>query len=184
MQALAPALEIKPDRTYLRAMKTLAEDALSEQDPNSGGWHYQLSHGHCFCTVKHVGEAGFIGCVRMNGLCKYYQLTGDKRIPNSLKRYIDHLINDTWDERASDWRYTSCPATRVVNQIGVTMRAMVHSARITGDPEHIRILNKAWKAKFARLKKLASDPDYAGGAGKLYSLSMYGSTEAASLFNE
>ena len=56
MLALAPALEITPARTYLRAMKTLADDALSEQDPDSGGWLYDLTHGHCYCTTrKHVG---------------------------------------------------------------------------------------------------------------------------------
>ncbi|MBU4199452.1 MAG: hypothetical protein KKE37_03885 [Verrucomicrobia bacterium] len=183
MLALAPANEIAPTKACLRAMKTLADDALSEQDPNCGGWLYDLPHGHCFCkTKKHVGEAGFIGCVRMNGLCRYYQMTGDRRIPGSLKRYIDHLINDTWDERKSDWRYTSCPASKIIKQIGVIIKAMVHSARITGDVEHIRILKKAWRAKFSRLKKDACDLRSGQGAGKMYTLNMYGSGEAAAQF--
>ena len=181
MLALAPAYEIKPSRTLLRAMKLLAGDALSEQDPVSGGWLYQMGHGHCFCkTRKHVGEAGFIGCVRMNGLCQYYRLTGDARIPDSLKRYVDFLINDTWDERHSDFRYTSCPASQLVGQAGVTIQTLVHSAAITHDPEHIRILRKAWKAKFARFEsELAGGAFRSQGVGKVYSSAMYGSSEAA-----
>jgi hypothetical protein len=183
MLALAPAFEIEPARRYLRAMKRLADDALSEQDPVSGGWLYQMGHGHCFCkTLKHVGEAGFIGCVRMNGLCLYHRLTGDPRIPGALKRYVDYLINDTWDERHSDWRYTSCPASQLIGQTGVTIQTFVHSAAITGDPEHIRILKKAWAAKLERMEReLASGAFRAQGVGKIYSTAMYGSSEAAAL---
>ncbi|MDD5677153.1 MAG: hypothetical protein PHW60_04065 [Kiritimatiellae bacterium] len=183
MLALAAAYEIAPSRVFLRAMKTLAEDALAEQDSHCGGWLYDLSIGHCACrTKKHVGEAGFIGCIRMNGLCRYYQMTGDRRIPDSLKRYIDFLINDTWDEREKDWRYTSCPGSQMIKQIGVTIKTMVYSGRITGDAEHIRILKSAWRAKFSRLKKDVYDPrSTKQGAGKMYSLNMYGSSEAAAL---
>jgi len=184
MQALAPAYQIAPRRRYLRALRTLADDALEEQDPHCGGWLYELPFGHCFCEKrKHVGEAGFIGSVRMNGLCLYYQLTGDRRIPDALKRYVDFLIRDTWNEKEADWRYTSCPATSLVHQPGVTIRALVYSACITGDPEHIRILRRAWGAKFRRLQAQADAPERtARGQGKVYAHTMYGSTEAASLF--
>jgi exo-rhamnogalacturonan lyase-like protein len=183
MLALAGAYELDPtnDR-YLQAMKLLADDALSEQDPHCGGWLYQLPWGHCFCeTKKHVGEAGFITSVRLNGLSKYYELTGDDRIPEAVKRGVSHLNNDTWLEQYSGWRYTSCPASSSGkgSQPGVTMMALVNGVKLGGDPEHLRILKKAWDAKFEVLKVApASRP----GLGKTYSSTIYGCPEAMNLF--
>jgi hypothetical protein len=129
--------------------------------------------------LRHVGEAGFLGSIRLNGLSYYYRLTGDERIPNSVLRGINFLTNDTWDDYKSDWRYTSCPASRPIGQIGVTIMAMVNSVSLNHDPDQLRILKKAWDAKFARyLKVPASRP----GLGKTYGLTMYGSPEAMNLF--
>lgn len=82
-------------------------------------------------------------------------------------------------EQRSDWRYTSCPASSLIGQTGVTIAALVNSVKTTGDAEHLRILRKAWDAKFKRLKVApASRP----GLGKSYSTIMYGSPEAMNLF--
>jgi hypothetical protein len=68
----------------------------------------------------------------------------------------------------------------LVGQAGVTIQTLVHSAAITHDPEHIRILRKAWKAKFARFEsELAGGAFRSQGVGKVYSSAMYGSSEAA-----
>jgi len=183
MLALAGAYELDPSNEgYLHAMKLLADDALSEQDPNCGGWLYELPWGHCFCeTKKHVGEAGFITAVRLNGLSRYYELTGDERIPESVRRGVTHLNNDTWQEQYSGWRYTSCPASSsgLNSQPGVTIMALVNAVTLSGDEEHLRILKKAWEAKFERLKVA---PDPTPGLGKTYSTTMYGCPEAMNLF--
>ncbi|MDD4873236.1 MAG: hypothetical protein PHR77_21995, partial [Kiritimatiellae bacterium] len=50
---------------------------------------------------------------------------------------------------------------------------------INGDKEQLRILRKAWDAKFANLLTV---PKTAPGAGKSYSLNMCGSPEAMNLF--
>lgn len=180
MLALAGAYELDlTNERYLKAMKLLADDALSEQDPKTGGWLYTLPWGHCYCETKHVGEAGFIGSVRLNGLSRYYELTGDARIPEAVGRGVTHLNNDTWLEDRSDWRYTSCPKSGPVGQTGVTIAAVVNSVRLNHDPEHLRILRKAWDAKFTRLRVApASRP----GLGKTYSTIMYGCPEAMNLF--
>jgi len=69
MLALAGLYKIDPSDRCLRAMRHIADEALVEQDPHCGGWLYQLGPGHCDCvTRKHVGEAGFINSVRLNGL--------------------------------------------------------------------------------------------------------------------
>lgn len=180
MLAIAGAyeLDLTNDR-YLKAMRLLADDALSEQDPKTGGWLYKLPAGHCNCEVKHVGEAGFIGSVRLNGLSRYYELTGDERIPKAVQRGVTHLNEDTWLEDRADWRYTSCPKTGAVGQTGVTIMALVNSVKLNRDPEHLRVLRKAWDAKFNRLKVA---PRSRPGLGKTYSTIMYGCPEAMNLF--
>ncbi|MHC4190237.1 MAG: RIFT barrel domain-containing protein [Planctomycetota bacterium] len=111
MLAIAGAYELDFDQRYLNAMKLLADDAISAQDPHCGGWLWKLPWGHCYCETKHVGEAGFIGSVRMNGLSRYYEFSGDQRIAEVIKRGVTHLNNGTWIEQNSGWRYTSCPAS-------------------------------------------------------------------------
>jgi hypothetical protein len=179
MLAIAGAYELDFDRRYLNAMKLLADDAISAQDPHCGGWLWKLPWGHCYCETKHVGEAGFIGSIRMNGLSRYYEFSGDKRIAEVIKRGVDHLNNDTWIEQDSGWRYTSCPASGSGRQSGVTIAALVNSVRLNGEPEHLRILRKAWDTKFQRL---LIAPTARPGLGKTYSTIMYGSPEAMNLF--
>jgi hypothetical protein len=180
MLALAGVYKINPSQRCLKAMQRIADDALAEQNPNCGGWLYTLSWGHCNCiSPSHIGEAGFISSIRLNGLSYYYRLTGDKRIPDSVRRGITHLNNDTWIDQLSDWRYTSCPATGPIGQIGVTIMALVNSVSLNEDKEQLRVLRKAWDAKFKRLLKV---PRTAPGVGKSYSTIMYGSPEAMNFF--
>jgi hypothetical protein len=179
MLAIAGAYELDFDERYRKAMKLLADDALSAQDPHCGGWLWTLPAGHCDCQTKHVGEAGFISSVRVNGLSRYYQLSGDQRIPEVIRRAVTYINNDTWLEQYNDWRYTSCPATNPIGQTGVTIAALVNSVRINGESEHLRILRKAWDAKFERLLRA---PTSQPGLGKTYSTIMYGSPEAMNLF--
>jgi len=181
MLAIAGAYELDFNERYLNAMKLLADDAISAQDPHCGGWLWELPSGHCDCETKHVGEAGFIGSVRVNGLSRYYELSGDERIPEVVRRAVTHINNDTWMEQYIDWRYTSCPASGRVGQTGVTIAALVNSVKLNGDPEHLRILRKAWDKKFERLLVA---PTARPGLGKTYSQIMYGSPEAMSLFVE
>jgi len=171
-------LDLKNQR-YLRAMRLLADDALSAQDKDTGGWLWRLPSGHCNCETKHIGEAGFISSVRLNGLSLYCRLVGDERIPEVIRRGVTHLNNDTWLDERSDWRYTSCPSTGPIGQTGVTIDALVNSVRLTGDTEHLRILREAWQAKFKRLRVA---PTARPGLGKGYSTTMYGCPEAMNLF--
>lgn len=180
MQAIAGAYELDLNERYLHAMRLLADDAISAQDPHCGGWLWELPSGHCNCQTKHVGEAGFIGSVRINGLSRYYELSGDERIPEVVKRAMTHINNDTWMEQYTDWRYTSCPASGRVGQTGVTIAASVNSVRLNADAEQLRILRKAWDKKFERL---LIAPTARPGLGKTYSQIMYGSPEAMKLMN-
>jgi hypothetical protein len=182
MLALAGAYQLDFDPRYLGAMRLLADDALAEQDPQTGGWRYKLPWGHCYCATKHWGEAAFISAIRLNGLSKYYELTGDPRIPDAVRRGVASINEETWEEQHSGWRYTSCPksASGPGRQSGVIVLALVNSVDMTGDTEQQRILRKAWKAKFARLVRA---PTSRPGLGKTYSTTMVGCPEAVKTCN-
>jgi hypothetical protein len=190
MLALAGCYEVAPSERLMAAMRSLAEDALEEQDPHCGGWLYELPWGHCNCvTRKHVGEAGFITAVRINGLARYYGLTGDERIPEAVRRAVTHLNRDTWREQHSDWVYTSCPASQLMRQFGVIMMALRNSVVLTGDEEHLRILKKAWAVKQSRLQEelgallSGEDAPWFGheSMGKEYGATAYGCGETVGL---
>ena len=191
MLALAGCYEVAPTERLLAAMRSLAEDALEEQDPCCGGWLYELPWGHCFCeTRKHVGEAGVHQ--RGPGQRPDALLRADGRTsasPEVVRRAVTHLNNDTWREEHSDWRYTSCPASSLMRQFGVIMMALRNSVVLSGEAEHLRILRKAWAVKFGRLQEelsaiLAGD-DAPGLAresmGKEYGATAYGCGETMGL---
>lgn len=182
--ALGGAYEVARSDRYLEAMRTLAGDALEMQDPVCGGWLvHPMAWDHCLCkTARHTGMAGFITAVLINGLSKYYDLSGDDRLPEAIDMGVTFLDNDTWREEWQDWRYTSCPATRATGQPGVVMMAHVNGARFGGLEEpkaaHLRILSVAWRAKFERLRDA---PPPRPGQGKAYTASMYGCAETVGL---
>jgi hypothetical protein len=182
MLALGGAYELDLDQRYVDAMRTLAEDALDMQDPVCGGWIVQpMAADHCICKkARHTGMATFITSVLINGMSRYYELTGDERLPPSIDEAVTYVNNDTWRENLKGWRYTSCPAHRTANQAGVIVMAYVNAVRITKNPEHLRILRLAWEEKFR--KYLAEPLQPAPGVGKSYTATMYGCPEAASLF--
>jgi len=179
--ALAGAYEMNLDERYLNAMKTLADDALADQDPVCGGWLiHPMAADHCICkTARHTGMAGFITAVLINGLSRYCLLTGDERLPDAVEKAVTFLDNDTWREEWKDWRYTSCPATRSTGQPGVVIMAHVNGIRISDNPEHLRVLRVAWDTKFQRF--LEHQPKPGPGHGKGYSSRMYGCAEAIGL---
>jgi hypothetical protein len=179
--ALSGAYEISLNERYLKAMKTLVDDALAEQDPVCGGWLYALPRGHCNCEKrKHVGMAGFITSVLINGLSRYYFLTGDERLPKAIERAVTFLDNDTWREEWNDWRYTSCPATSRMGQMGVIVMAHVNAVRMANNPEHLRVLRMAWETKFQRL---LNAPSPGPGFGKTYTATMNGCAETIGLLS-
>jgi hypothetical protein len=184
--ALGGAYEIDLNERYLKAMETLANDALEDQDPICGGWLiYPMAWDHCRCkTARHTGMAGFITAVLINGLSRYYQLSGDERLPKAIDNAVTFLDNDTWREENKDWRYTSCPASREkTGQPGVVMMAHVNGARIggaVGKPraKHLRVLSVAWDQKF---ENLLQAPAARPGQGKTYTSKMYGCAETVGL---
>ncbi|MFO8082148.1 MAG: hypothetical protein R6V07_17855, partial [Armatimonadota bacterium] len=181
MLALGAAYELGWADRYVDAMRVLAEDAMADQDPICGGWLiHPMAPDHCVCeTERHTGMAGFITSVLINGLSRYYELSGDERLPDSIDRAVTFLDVDTWYEQWRGWSYTSCPGTalRGVNQPGVTMMAHVNGVRFGENPDHLRILRIAWDEKFGKLLNVITSQ----GFGKTWTSTMYGCAETAGI---
>jgi hypothetical protein len=174
LEALSGAYEIGYDKRYLRAMRHIVDLNLAEQNAHSGGWHYSLPWGHCFCPgVKHVGEAAFLTAIRINGLNRYFELTGDKLLPEAIRRAVTHMNNDTWKEEWADWRYTSCPASKMSNRHGDILKAVAASVLLTGDDEQRRVLRKAWEA--TKASRASGKPP--GEEGKFFTTRLVGSAQ-------
>ncbi|MBT3374588.1 MAG: hypothetical protein HN742_21980 [Lentisphaerae bacterium] len=182
--ALGGAYEISRDERFVKAMRTLAEDALEMQDPVCGGWIvHPMAPDHCICEkARHTGMATFITAVLINGLARYHELSGDERMVRCLDEAVSYINNDTWRDSLRGWRYTSCPAHRTVSQAGVIIMAYVNAVKATGNPEHLRILRLAWEEKFGNL--LEHPPEPGPGQGKSYTASVYGCPEAVGLLAE
>jgi hypothetical protein len=156
LAALAAAYDATGRKKYLNAMSDLAEMALSEQDPNCGGWLYEMPDGHCYCKKKkHTGMAGFLTAILVIGLSRYYNASKDERVRESIVRAMDFLIEDTWREQSATWRYTSCPASAHLLTYGVVALALGYSIRMGGNREQTRILKKAWKKTSDYLNKIS-----------------------------
>ncbi len=152
MLALAGAYSLDRRKRFLQAMKKLADIKLEEQDPVCGGWMYDLPQGNCPCVKrKHVGESGFLTAIMLNALAEYYRLSRDARIPPAIDKALTNLNRESWDETRAGWRASSCPASPFTGQDGRKVEALANSALIGGNPEHLRMLRKAWKVKFAAL---------------------------------
>ncbi|HUQ92297.1 MAG TPA: hypothetical protein VM120_11505, partial [Bryobacteraceae bacterium] len=96
------------DPYYLNAAKIIVERVLERQTPD-GGWKRQMVPGHCFCTPRHQGNAGFMVGVLLTGLRHYYETTNDSRVADSIVKGAHFLVNDMWVPEGKGFRYTSCP---------------------------------------------------------------------------
>ena len=100
------------DSYYLNAARIVVDRVLERQTPD-GGWKRQMVPGHCFCTPRHQGNAGFMVGVLLTGLRHYYDTTGDERAADSIVKGAHFLVNDMWIPEARGFRYTSCPRSAV-----------------------------------------------------------------------
>lgn len=96
------------DPYYLNAARMIVDRTLERQTPD-GGWKRQMVPGHCFCTPRHEGNAGFMVGVLLTGLRHYYEATNEARVADSIIKGAHFLVNDMWVPEVKGFRYTSCP---------------------------------------------------------------------------
>jgi len=180
LTALCAAYDIKKDRKYLKAMKILVNDMLAEQDPHCGGWLYELPDGHCNCVrKKHVGSAGFLISILVNGLSRYYEMTGDKRIPQAVKKAMEFLVVDTWDERTGKWRYTSCPVSPFVEPYGLILLSLANGINI-GNVDVRDVFVKNWQHFVEGCDKDINQKMI----GRLFSIRLFGTAKALKIYHQ
>lgn len=132
-------------RFFLNGAKVIVERALERQRP-SGGWERLMLPGHCFCEPpRHMGEAGFMVSILLEGLKRYHQATGDARVAQSIVRGAANIIRDTWSPKPSAFRYTSCPYSELVETITYT-EGLCYAYRLSGDEGLRAIIEAALRA--------------------------------------
>jgi hypothetical protein len=144
------------DRFYLNAAKIIVDRVL-ERQTSDGGWQREMVPGHCFCTPRHRGNAGFMVGVLLTGMKYYYAATGDEKVADSIVRGAHFLINAMWVPEAKGFHYTSCPKSNVGASYNFRLfDAIVFAHRRTGD------------AGLAKVLMAGTDPAVAGmsGSGK------------------
>ncbi len=143
LHALMGVYRVTHRRKYATAAKKIVDLILADQDPNCGGWIYQLYPGHCLCRTPHWGMATFITAIMMNGMIKYYEATDDERVLDSVLRGCDFIIADSWDEHVGQFRYTSCPVTPHGFDLG-SLRSLSFAARVGGSERHAEVLRRVF----------------------------------------
>ncbi|MEN6548214.1 MAG: hypothetical protein ABFE07_19415 [Armatimonadia bacterium] len=164
LKALMAAYRVSGRKQYLAAAKSIIELILADQDPHCGGWIYKLYPGHCYCRTPHWGMATFITSVMLNGMISYYEATGDERIPDSIVRAADFMINDSWDEHAGKFRYTSCPASSLT-QLTLAVRSLSFAARHGNKERHKQVLVKCYRSWLEHIEEMKTEM---GAFGKAY----------------
>ena len=99
------------------------------------------------------------------------------------QQMIDYIltIKDMSNKLGIPDKYMMDPIKKIESDMSSpdTIMALVNSISLNSDPEQLRILQKAWDYKFARLLEA---PKTRPGSGKAYSQIMYGSPEAMNFF--
>jgi hypothetical protein len=88
-----------------------AYQAEGREPYQEGGWSRMMRPGHCRCTPRHRGNAGFMVAVLLSGLKYYHDITGDPRVKGAIIRGAHYLLDETYSDQVKGFRYTSCPKT-------------------------------------------------------------------------
>lgn len=135
------------DPFHLNACRIIVERVLERQTLRpalgtaGGGWRRMMVPGHCLCTPRHYGNAGFMVGVLLTGLQWYHQETGDKRVAQSIVNGARFLVEDMWEPEVRGFRYTSCPNSRAGSWSNFLLfDAIAYAYKLTGDRTFARVL--------------------------------------------
>ena len=139
---LAAALD---DPNCLNAARIIVERVLERQAPG-GGWERVLGEPHCGCGFPRCqGEAGFMVCILISGLMRFYRLTGDDAVADAIIGGARWLIRETFDDASGYFRYTSCPNRSLGGNYQCTqwvMEGLAAAWELSGDREIGRQLQR------------------------------------------
>ncbi|MDX9979037.1 MAG: hypothetical protein RBU25_03215 [Lentisphaeria bacterium] len=156
----AAAYAATGDPVYLNAARIVAERVLELQDtiPNPlpeyqrepgrdhqiGGWSRLMVPGHCLCTPRHRGNAGFMVSVLLSGLKYYHDVTDDPRVKQAIIDGAHYLVRECYSDEVHGFRYTSCPNMSYRPGTSPLMvEGIARAYRWTRDPELLDPITEA-----------------------------------------
>jgi len=107
------------DPYYLNAARIVTDRVIERERPG-GGWRRHMVPGHCHCTPRHHGNAGFMVGVLMRGLKDMHLATGDERLPPIIIRAAKKMVEEMWVTEKQGFRYTSCQKTSPASGMNLT----------------------------------------------------------------
>ena len=169
---LSAAYRATGRRVFLNAARTIVDRVL-ERQRDSGGWERLMVPGHCHCDPpRHTGNAGFMVGVLMVGLKRFHEATGDKRVPDSIVRAADYIIDRMWVAEKASFRYTCCPGSAVWGAADIGMLKGVAAAyEFSGAARFKGVLEAGIRTAIRR------SPKGHLGAGKSISMPMRGAPQ-------
>ncbi|MFG0263052.1 MAG: hypothetical protein ACF788_11725 [Novipirellula sp. JB048] len=133
------------DPYYLNAMHLIYEEVQDKADPMAGLWVHKLSPGHCNCEEPHYGEAGFMAGVLMTSLKYYYLATGDDEIAQRIVKIARWLVDDLYEAKSGNFRYTSCPRTSIASTSPLIIaNGLAFAANQSGDQNLMRVTRETF----------------------------------------
>ncbi len=133
------------DPYYLNAMRLIYEEVQAKSDPKAGLWVHKLSPGHCNCEEPHYGEAGFMAGVLMTSLKYFYLATGDEEVGQRIVDIAHWLVENLYDSKSGNFRYTSCPETSVASTSPLIMaNGLAFAANHSGDKNLMRLTQETF----------------------------------------
>ncbi len=159
-------------RVFLNAARIIVDRVL-ERQRDSGGWDRLMVPGHCHCDPpRHTGNAGFMVGILMVGLKRFYDATGERRVPDSIVRAADYCIDRMWIPETSTFRYTCCPESSIWQVADMAMLKGVAAAyEFSGEARFRRVVEAGIQTTIGR------PPTAHRGVGKSISMPMRGAPQ-------
>jgi len=144
------AYEATGQKKYLDAA-TACWQVLKKNIDWERGWVVRLAKGHCVHPEQTCyGNVPFMEGLTVSALARYHRVTGDPEVLRAMSVGIDQMIRECWVEEDKAFRYTACPLSSPRTCISACLAAegMAYEARLTGNPEHLRILREGLAEAF------------------------------------
>ncbi len=135
------------DQYYFNAANIFVDKFLTKQHED-GSWKKPLLRpGHCYHKdplPACQGNAGFEIALSLSALAEYWELTGDDRIPDSIVRAADWLLNDLWSPLTATFRYTSCDLTNYAPNLNcLYLHGLAYAYRFSGEERFMKAAMQA-----------------------------------------
>ncbi|MBI5799729.1 MAG: hypothetical protein HZA92_03245 [Verrucomicrobia bacterium] len=143
------AYEATGDAKYLDAA-TKAWQVLKQNLDPQRGWVVKLAVGHCLHPLggqRCEGNVPFMEGLTLGALARYHRLTGNPDVLKAMTIGVDQMIRECWMEDLKTFRYTACPLTsKTPGGFMLSLEGIAYEVRLTGNPEHRRILGEGFRA--------------------------------------